>query len=81
VNKTLIHLAEDDSALGTKPARLIESGGYQARQHRSGTELIFGGRSIEERHILFDIMMHGVPGFAVQKALTDRGIATLGTPR
>jgi two-component system, LuxR family, response regulator FixJ len=76
VNKTLVHLVEDDTALRTTLARLIESGGFQVRQYRSGAELLLEGRSIEEGCILLDINMPGPDGFAVQQALIDRGIST-----
>lgn len=76
VYNRVVHLVEDDSTLRATLARILESGGYSVKQYRSGAELLGEDRSIEDGCILFDVNMPDLDGFAVQRALAERGIAT-----
>ena len=74
VCKTVVHLVEDDPALRATLKRLIESGGYAVKQYCSGADLLQSASSIEQGCILLDINMPGPDGFAVQRALVEKGI-------
>lgn len=74
MKKTLIHLVEDDAALRGMLVRLLQSGGYEVRQYCSGTDLLNNIGSGDEGCILLDINMPEPDGFAVQRALADKGI-------
>jgi FixJ family two-component response regulator len=74
VNKTLVHLVEDDAALRATLVRLLESGGNVVKQYSSGTELLAKSCSIEEGFILLNINMPGLDGFAIQRELAGKGI-------
>lgn len=76
VYKTIVHLVEDDPALRATLTRLIESGGYAVKQYCSGAELLRSAASIEGGCVLLDINMPEPDGFAVQRALVEKGIGT-----
>jgi len=76
VYKTVVHLVEDDSALRATLTRLIESGGYAVKQYCSGADLLQSASSIEQGCILLDIHMPAPDGFAVQRALVEKGVRT-----
>lgn len=70
----LIHLVDDDEGVRNTLTRLLVSGGYKVRQYASGAELIEVAEKLVEGCILLDINMPEPDGFAVIKALTERGI-------
>lgn len=72
--KSLIHLVDDDERVRDTLGRLLVSGGYRVREYASGTELIEAADELVEGCILLDINMPEPDGFAVKKALTERGI-------
>jgi two-component system, LuxR family, response regulator FixJ len=74
VAKPLIHLVDDDPAVRGTLTRLLASGGYSVREYASGRELLDAADSLKDGCILLDINMPEPDGFAVQKALSDRGI-------
>jgi two-component system, LuxR family, response regulator FixJ len=74
VDKSLVHLVDDDACVRGTLARLLVSGGYRVRQYASGKELLDSAWAIEGGYILLDIDMPGADGFAVHKALTERSI-------
>ena len=74
MDKGIIHLVDDDPTVRNTLARLLVSGGYQVRQYGSGTELISSADQLSEGCILLDINMPQANGFAVTKALKERGV-------
>ena len=74
MKKTLVHLVEDDAALRGMLVRLLQSGGYEARQYCSGMDLLENIGSADQGCILLDINMPEPDGFAVKRALAERGI-------
>lgn len=75
MDKALIHLVDDDDAVRGTIARLLVSGGYRVREYASGRELIDAAATLDEHDcILLDINMPGTDGFAVQRALADKGV-------
>ena len=74
MDKGIIHLVDDDANVRSTLTRLLASGGYQVRQYASGAELIAAADQLVEGCILLDINMPEADGFAVKKALTERGI-------
>ena len=75
MDKSLIHLVDDDDAVRGTIARLLVSGGYQVRQYGSGRELLDAAAALDDGDcILLDIDMPETDGFAVQRALADKAI-------
>jgi two-component system response regulator FixJ len=74
MDKGIIHLVDDDPTVRTTLNRLLVSGGYRVREYVSGVELIAAADQLVEGCILLDINMPDTDGFAVKKALTERGI-------
>jgi two-component system response regulator FixJ len=72
--KSLIHLVDDDERVRDTLGRLLVSGGYRVRKYASGAELIEAADKLDEGCILLDINMPEQDGFAVKKALAERGI-------
>jgi FixJ family two-component response regulator len=72
--KSLIHLVDDDERVRGTLSRLLVSAGYQVREYASGPELIEAADKLVEGCILLDINMPEPDGFAVKKALTERGV-------
>jgi two-component system response regulator FixJ len=72
--KSLIHLVDDDERVRDTLGRLLVSGGYRVRKYASGAELIEVADKLDEGCILLDINMPEQDGFAVKKALAERGI-------
>jgi two-component system response regulator FixJ len=72
--KSLIHLVDDDERVRDTLGRLLVSGGYRIRKYASGAELIEAADKLDEGCILLDINMPEQDGFAVKKALAERGI-------
>lgn len=70
----LIHLVDDDEGVRDTLTRLLVSGGYRVLQYTSGAELIAAAERLVQGCILLDINMPEPDGFAVIKALTERGI-------
>lgn len=74
MDKGIIHLVDDDPTVRSTLTRLLVSGGYKVREYVSGAELIAGADHLVEGCILLDINMPEADGFAVKKALTERGV-------
>ena len=74
MEKSIIHLVDDDPSVRSTLTRLLISGGYRVREYASGSELLDAAEELAEGCILLDINMPEVDGFAVTKALTERGI-------
>ena len=74
MDKGLIHLVDDDPVVRITLVRLLVSGGYRVREYESGAELISAADSLKDGCVLLDINMPEPDGFAVVKALTERGI-------
>ena len=74
MDKTLIHLVDDDADVRGTLARLLISGGYRVREYASGAELIAAADALKDGCILLDINMPEPDGFAVKKALSERAI-------
>ena len=70
----LIHLVDDDEGVRDTLTRLLVSGGFRVLQYRSGAELIAAAEELVQGCILLDINMPEPDGFAVIRALTERGI-------
>lgn len=70
----LVHLVDDDEGVRDTLTRLLVSGDYRVHQYASGAELIEAAAKLVEGCILLDINMPEVDGFAVIKALTERGV-------
>lgn len=70
----LIHLVDDDPVVRATLARLLVSGGYRVREYASGAKLIEAAATLKDGCILLDINMPEPDGFAVTKALAERGI-------
>lgn len=70
----LIHLVDDDDGVRSTLTRLLISGGYRVLQYASGAELVEAAEKLVEGCILLDINMPEPDGFAVKKALTERGV-------
>lgn len=74
MDKGIIHLVDDDPTIRSTLARLLASSDYRVREYASGMELIAAADQLVEGCILLDIKMPEADGFAVKKALTERGI-------
>ncbi len=74
MERTLIHLVDDDAPVRSMLARLLDSGGYRVRQYASGAELLDEAEKLKDGCILLDIDMPGQDGFAVQRALAERAV-------
>ena len=74
MDESIIHLVDDDPNVRSTLARLLVSGGYRVHQYASGAELIAAADHLTKGCILLDISMPETDGFAVKKALTERGI-------
>lgn len=74
VDKSIIHLVDDDPAVRNTLARLLVSGGYRVREYASGADLVAAAGQLTEGCILLDINMPDANGFDVAKALTKCGI-------
>lgn len=74
MEKGLVHLVDDDSAVRGTLVRLLKSGGYRVREYASGAELIAAANRLCEGCILLDINMPEPDGFAVHQALSERSI-------
>jgi two-component system, LuxR family, response regulator FixJ len=70
----LVHLVDDDASVRATLARLLISGGYAIKEYASGEELIQAAGALDHGCILLDINMPEPDGFAVKRALADRGI-------
>lgn len=70
----LIHLVDDDDGVRGTLTRLLISGGYRVFQYASGAELVEAAERLVDGCILLDINMPEPDGFAVKKALTERGV-------
>lgn len=70
----LVHLVDDDEGVRDTLTRLLVSGDYKVHQYASGAELIEAAAKLVEGCILLDINMPEPDGFAVIKALTERGV-------
>jgi two-component system response regulator FixJ len=75
MGKALVHLVEDDSVVRTMLTRLLQSGGYCVEQYSSGTEFLAVADGLTDGCILLDINMPEPDGFAVNRALADKGIS------
>ena len=74
MQKTVVHLVDDDAAVRGTLARLLASGGYRVVEYASGRALLDAAQGIDSGYILLDINMPEPDGFAVQKALGERAI-------
>ena len=74
MEKGLVHLVDDDSAVRGTLARLLNSGGYRVREYASGAELIAAANRLCEGCILLDINMPEPDGFAVTKILASKAV-------
>jgi two-component system response regulator FixJ len=74
MNKTLVHLVDDDAAVRGTLARLLVSGGYAVREYASGAALLDAADAIDGGFVLLDIDMPEPDGFAVKRALSERSI-------
>jgi two-component system, LuxR family, response regulator FixJ len=74
MDKSIIHLVDDDPSVRSTLSRLLVSGGYRVREYASGTDLIAAADQLIEGCILLDINMPEADGFDVAKALTERGV-------
>ncbi len=74
MDKSIIHLVDDDPTVRSALSRLLVSGGYRVREYASGAELIAAAGQLTEGCILLDINMPEANGFAVTKTLTKRGV-------
>jgi two-component system response regulator FixJ len=74
MDKSIIHLVDDDPTVRSTLTRLLVSGGYRVREYASGAELIAAADQLVEGCILLDINMPDSDGFAVTKSLTERGV-------
>lgn len=74
MDKSVIHLVDDDPAVRSTLARLLLSADYRVCEYASGAELIAVAGQLIEGCILLDISMPDADGFAVTKALTERGV-------
>ncbi|MDP9421472.1 MAG: response regulator [Pseudomonadota bacterium] len=74
MEKSIVHLVDDDPTVRSTLTRLLASGGYRVRTYASGAELIAAADQLIEGCILLDINMPEANGFAVTKALKERGV-------
>lgn len=74
VSNLLVHLVDDDDAVRTTLARLLDLSGYAVREYASGAELLDAADGLEGGCILLDLNMPGADGLAVRQALNDRSI-------
>lgn len=74
MEKSLIHLVDDEPVVRSMLVRLLTSGGYRVREYASGAELIAAADTLKEGCVLLDINMPEPDGFAVAKALIEREI-------
>lgn len=74
MEKGPVHLVDDDPVVRSTLARLLISGGYRVLEYASGAELIAAADRLVDGCILLDINMPEPDGFAVKKALTERGV-------
>ena len=74
MDKGLIHLVDDEPVVRSTLVRLLVSGGYRVREYSSGAELIAAAETLKDGCILLDINMPEPDGFAVKKALVDKGV-------
>ena len=74
MDKGIIHIVDDDLTVRNTLARLLVSGGYRVLQYASGAELIAAADQLVDGCILLDINMPEANGFAVTKALKERGV-------
>jgi len=74
MDKSIIHLVDDDPAVRRTLTRLLVSGGYQVREYASGAALMAAADELKNGCILLDINMPDADGFAVTKALTEKGV-------
>jgi two-component system, LuxR family, response regulator FixJ len=70
----LVHVVDDDASVRATLARLLISGGYAVKEYASGEKLIQVAGALDHGCILLDINMPEPDGFAVKRALADRGI-------
>lgn len=75
MGKALVHLVEDDSVVRTMLTRLLQSGGYSVEQYSSGTEFLAVADGLTDGCVLLDINMPEPDGFAVNRALADKGVS------
>jgi two-component system response regulator FixJ len=74
MEKSIVHLVDDDPNVRSTLARLLASGGYRVRAYASGAELIAAAGELVEGCILLDINMPEANGFAVTKELKEAGV-------
>ena len=74
MGKALVHLVEDDSVVRTMLTRLLQSGGYSVEQYSSGTDFLAIAGGLTNGCILLDINMPEPDGFAVKRALAEKGV-------
>ena len=70
----LIHLVDDDDAVRTTLARLLNLSGYGVREYASGAELLEAADELKGGCVLLDLNMPVADGIAVYQALKDRSI-------
>ena len=75
MGKALVHLVEDDSVVRTMLSRLLQSGGYRVEQYSSGSEFLAKADGLSDGCVLLDINMPEPDGFAVNRALAEKGIS------
>lgn len=69
-----VHIVDDDFAVLTSAAFLVESMGYRVRRHASGESLLADPDLANAGCILLDVRMPGMSGLEVLTALQQRGI-------
>jgi two-component system response regulator FixJ len=75
MGRALVHLVEDDCVVRTMLTRLLQSGGYRVEQYSSGADFLDVADRIADGCILLDVNMPEPDGFAVKRALAERGIS------
>src|SRR5262245_38464219 len=75
MGKAQVHLVEDDPVVRTMLTRLLESGGYRVDQYASGADFLEIADTLTDGCILLDINMPEPDGFAVKRALGEKGVS------
>jgi RNA polymerase sigma factor (sigma-70 family) len=69
----LIHIVDDDAALRTAIARLLQASGYRVALYESGNQFLDNPPKPEPGCVLLDLRMPGLSGREVQDRLLERG--------
>lgn len=74
-DKRTVHIIDDEEAIRRSASFLLKSTGYAVEAWASGVDFLKAARHAAEGCILLDVRMPEMDGLAVQKALSDQGIA------